>query len=254
MCVIKLFWKGEMEIEDQSNSFDAPLSSLSYGTRRLLTDCLNKSEAWKKLAESFLDLDIFSNAEIHNFEVNASPASCLLQELEDRLCTIGILVERLQPLVIVKHPCLYSESCSGESRKDSLLIPFGGTLKLHCRATGLPPPIYTWFRENEELDQTGEILTIDDFGSEHVGEYCCRISQQLPYDERSEELVSYPVVVELLPELPEIIAQPKSETCREGTDVKITFHIHEIPSLGVVEYQWFKGNTALPNGTSKDLE
>ncbi|XP_071439554.1 mucosa-associated lymphoid tissue lymphoma translocation protein 1-like [Hetaerina americana] len=258
-----------MNVQKSDQFFNTPIGEISYGIANFLKECLMECEGWKVLAESF---GIFSKAEIEQFNQDVVPAGRLLDELSTRLCTVGILAEKLrycklymalyaicgpEPLVIVKQPWQNGQFgfSTDDARERIMTIPFGCTLRLECKAEGLPPPVYAWFRDNEELlNQTEEILEVKAFGPQHVGEYCCRIAQKFLQEGTIVEVTSDPIEVDLMPQLPEIDTQPKSVTCREGSTAVLTFSLKESPAIGELHFQWFRYNQSLTGCTSQDLE
>ncbi|XP_046398673.1 mucosa-associated lymphoid tissue lymphoma translocation protein 1-like isoform X2 [Ischnura elegans] len=258
-----------MSVERLRYDFNAPIDSLSHNVVNFIEKCLMECESWKVLAESFPT--IFSKADVEQLSRNASPASRLLYELSTRLCTVGVLAEMLRicklfmplyalcepkPLVIMKQPWEASDYNAADAKERVKSVHYRSTLTLECRAEGLPPPVYAWFKDNEELaNETGEILEIHDFGPEDVGEYCCRVKQKFLLEGSINEVTSDPVEVDFVPEPPIITEQPEQlVACLEGSTAVISFSLAKSPAAGDVHLQWFRDNEVLEGCNDRELE
>jgi hypothetical protein len=88
--------------------------------------------------------------------------------LEDRKISVALQTTCSQSVISVQALFIFIERvvitqqpCEDE---DTIYIPEGMDLRLECRAFGLPPPRYVWFKGNGELkDQTSSILLVRDF-------------------------------------------------------------------------------------------
>jgi hypothetical protein len=85
----------------------------------------------------------------------AEEVCCLVNNMQSAVF-VAVLFTFTERLVITQQP--------GDN-EDTIYIPEGTDLQLECRAFGLPPPRYVWFRGNEELKaQTSSTLLITDSG------------------------------------------------------------------------------------------
>ncbi|XP_043283063.1 mucosa-associated lymphoid tissue lymphoma translocation protein 1-like isoform X2 [Venturia canescens] len=216
---------------------------------------LSNESAWKLLAENVAEhLEIVGASWLNTLEDsgNSSKKSAenLLFQLNTRMCTVGILSTLLEdcnllgalsilrqpePLIIEQQP-----NASG----DILEVALGTTLKLICRAKGLPPPKYAWYHNNTKLEnRTSEELSIKIENVNQQGEYRCKVLQFEIDGTRMNKKLSSIVYVRMKPTRIEIEKQPiPFLEVRKGDSFTLDCLVkcHPVP-----KYQWFRDNTKL---------
>nr|CAD7587246.1 unnamed protein product [Timema genevievae] len=220
---------------------------ISYSIFRSLKMRLQEDNAWRVVAENF---KIFRPVDIWEFAhcTSQSPSEKLIFELHERGCTVG-------HLCIVLRQCQLFEALSlltqperleitvhpGDGTDGDILVTLDGELNLKCEATGLPPPKYQWYHENEELfEQTSNTLVIQNFSFDEEGLYYCCVTQD---GDPPTEVFTSSVNAKIRPEPPIIWKEPRAqEVCRVGSDVIFTCEASAHPPP---HYQWFRDNTPL---------
>ncbi|CAG2054689.1 unnamed protein product [Timema podura] len=220
---------------------------ISYSIFRSLKMRLQEDNAWRVVAENF---KIFRPVDIWEFAhcTSQSPSEKLIFELHERGCTV-------RHLCIVLRQCQLFEALSlltqperleitvhpGDGTDGDILVTLDGELNLKCEATGLPPPKYQWYHENEELfEQTSNTLVIQNFSFDEEGLYYCCVTQD---GDPPTEVFTSSVNAKIRPEPPIIWKEPRAqEVCRVGSDVIFTCEASAHPPP---HYQWFRDNTPL---------
>lgn len=237
---------------------DVIVTHLEFEVIRSLTAVLDNDDTWRLVAECFNKCyGIFSASDIRAFQSRSSPSEMLLHEIGNRFCTVGVLSEILEhcqlydALSLLKQPERVVITHQPGDGEDTMYIPEGTSLRLECRAFGLPPPRYVWFLGNEELrDQTSNIVVIRDFSIQDEGEYYCCVSQAIDGNELYQ-VYSRRVNVELLPVPPTIHEQPVPHVVfREGDVVTLSCIATGHPEP---QYEWFKENIKLPGEETSTL-
>ncbi|XP_057323972.1 mucosa-associated lymphoid tissue lymphoma translocation protein 1-like isoform X2 [Microplitis mediator] len=229
-----------------------------------LVDELNYDNGWNILAEYVAQqLGFKGSSWIKLLEdkrnLKQTPAENLLCELTVRTCTVRTLGELLknckllralsiicerESLIITRQP-----NCDGT---DEVEVDFGKCLKLKCQATGLPPPVYTWYHENLPLEtQNKEELSVVISSTDQEGEYKCQVTQINTEDLIVDQLMSNSVYLKIKSRPVIITKQPLSviEVLINGT-LKLSCLADSHPAPN---YQWFHNNTKLDIQKSSEL-
>ncbi|XP_017879277.1 mucosa-associated lymphoid tissue lymphoma translocation protein 1-like isoform X1 [Ceratina calcarata] len=245
---------------------DTYVERLPVSTYKELVDALNKDETWITLANHVAEKLEYpcSNSWIRHLKEktnsNDSPGQRLLTELNIKLCTVEILQALLEscalynvlsiisdpePLCIILHP-------TDQSQTDILNIPFGHRLYLCCKATGIPPPTYTWYHRNMQLQHcTFNELDIVITSAAQAGEYKCKVDQIKNDGTLVSSLISKAVIVHVSMVPVEIEEQPLPILeAKEGEDFTIRCKAN---SYSEANYQWYHGNSKLEGETSDTL-
>lgn len=229
-----------------------------------IINALNKDAAWITLANHVAEELQLGTLWIHSLKKikypSDSPGQKLLSELNIKMCTIEILRTLLndcklydilsiisdpEPLSIIVHP-------TEELDTDILKVPFGRHLHLCCKAVGIPPPNYTWYHNNNQLqycvsDELDLLIT----STSQAGEYRCEVFQikndgslisTLTSKTVTVQIISIPVAIEEQP-------QPLLEV-KEGQNFTICCRANNYSKPC---YQWFHNNTKLEGETSNIL-
>jgi len=104
----------------------------------------------------------------------------------------------------------------------------GGNITFSCLAQGGPDNEYQWQHDGVDLmNETSNILTIDNIGAVNGGNYTCVVSNAAGSDSATATLYV----------APEIVTQPADILTRNGTVVNFTCKAESFPAP---EYQWEK--------------
>lgn len=231
---------------------ETKLHELDITVRWNLIDKLMIDDNWMRLAEL---MRVMGHETVERLQCFKNPAERLIDELADRMCTVDLLAFALKTqelfdalaLFIEREPLTVTRQPGNGS--EVVRVSYGDVLELQCNATGFPPPkSYQWFFNNEELSfGTSNILTIENFDLHHIGVYRCEIKQ----DETPDgSCCTNDVSVELLPDLPVIVEQPRPVVCLVGETFTLQCSVDCYPTPN---FQWYRGNEPLPGETYDGL-
>lgn len=221
---------------------------------------LDADNSWRRVVTAFRNYQIpvvFSERDIRRMETSTSPAKVLLEELQNRLCCVGIFCEILRTCNLLEILALISDPepieiilQPGEQDESVTYLARGGEFKLECRAVGLPPPTYLWHHFNTPLhDQTGPVLHIREFTDDDVGEYYCVLSHCVNGEICSK--LSYTVIADIMPEAPILLDDlPPQVTVPQEECVVLTVNATGRPPP---VFQWVLNNCIFDNETSNTL-
>lgn len=215
---------------------------------RNIISILDSNDGWKEVVYElqnyrvpvFLNVDILKKCPSPtNYLINElTKRSCGIQDFKDLLRKSNLLdalslLENIEPVQIVVQPGFEYEKIS---------VAFGEDLRLECVATGLPPPKYQWYCDNNMLSGCdSSILVVPDFKEDLEGEYYCIVSQKT--EEYLIEITSNTVVCSLLECLPEVLKNPPSLLVQKiGSEVKLEV---EIFCNSNYKIEWIKDNQIL---------
>ncbi|XP_076237321.1 mucosa-associated lymphoid tissue lymphoma translocation protein 1 isoform X2 [Calliopsis andreniformis] len=244
---------------------DTYIEYLPINTYKELVNALNKDAAWITLANHVAtQLEYPSTPWIQSLKesngTHGSPGQKLLFELNIKMCTVEILRTLLndcgllnvqsiisdpEPLTIITHP-------TEDIQTDTMKISFGQHLRLYCKAVGMPPPNYTWYQDDRQLQNyiSNELDIIITTASQ-AGEYKCKVSQTKNDGTLVSVLTSRSVIVQIFPLPVTIEEQPQSMLeVKDGESFTIYCKANSYPEP---QYQWFHNNTRLEGQTSNIL-
>ena len=244
---------------------DTYIECLPISVHKELVNALNKDAAWMILANHVAEQLQYPCASWiqslkENSQPNHSPGQRLLFELNIKMCTVEILRTLLddcrlfnvlsiisdpEPLRITSHP-------AEEAQTDILKISFGRHLRLYCKAVGMPPPSYTWYHGDRQLQNcTSDELDVAITSASQAGEYKCKVSQIKNDGTLLSSLISKPVTVQIFPIPVTIEEQPQSILeVKDGESFAICCKANSYPEP---QYQWFRDNSKLEGKTSNTL-
>ncbi|KAK0090647.1 hypothetical protein PV325_009390 [Microctonus aethiopoides] len=226
-----------------------------------LIDELSKDYCWNKLAEHVAKrLGFTESIWIKSLENNGLnnvkrlPAENLLDQLNMRMCTVGILCNLLEecnllralsvfhqpePLIITEQP-----NCD----EADVNIALGEYFKLRCQAIGLPPPSYVWYHENLPLEnQNSEEINLFIDNIEREGGYKCLIAQYDLDGLTLDKKFTNTVYLKVKPTRVLIKLQPLPFVEVEKDNVlELICNAESHPEP---KYQWFRDNTKLEGQT-----
>lgn len=182
------------------------------------------------------------------------PAENLLDQLNMRMCTVGVLCNLLEecnllralsvfhqpePLIITEQP-----NCD----ETDVNIALGEYFKLRCQAIGLPPPSYVWYHENLPLEnQNSEEINLFIDNIEREGEYKCLIAQYDLDGLTLDKKFTNSVYLKVKPTRVLIKLQPLPFVEVEKDNVlELICNAESHPEP---KYQWFRDNTKLEGQT-----
>ncbi|XP_046751892.1 mucosa-associated lymphoid tissue lymphoma translocation protein 1-like [Diprion similis] len=245
---------------------DLSLTELDYDVFLELEHELNKDFAWRTVAKYLVEnssannlSSTFSDRWIHRLETNirASPAKTLLMDLENgfqvgQLCKILEDCKLNDALYILHGPVdleiIEQPNANGRSYK----LAIGDTLKIVCKASGLPVPKFQWFHGNIELqNEKSSTLSILITNFDQEGEYRCKVEQYTRNGMLLREKSSEHVSLSIKPIPPEITLHPLSAEVKINEDHTLSCQVKPDPTL---KYQWYKDNELLKEKTQNTLQ
>ncbi|XP_078048918.1 mucosa-associated lymphoid tissue lymphoma translocation protein 1 isoform X2 [Augochlora pura] len=244
---------------------NATIECLPVDVYKDLINALDKDSAWITLANHVAEQlqyprVLWVQTLKETKAPHDTPGERLLFELNIKMCTIEILrillddcgLRNVMSIIADSEPLQIITQPTEKIGNNVLNVSFGRHLRLICKAVGMPPPSYSWYHENRQLqDSTSQELDIIVDSVSQAGEYKCKVSQikhngilvsTLTSNAVHVQICSVPVTIEEQP-------QPILEV-KEGEDFTIYCKAEGNPEP---QYQWFQDNAKLESETTNIL-
>ncbi|XP_047139673.1 mucosa-associated lymphoid tissue lymphoma translocation protein 1 isoform X1 [Hydra vulgaris] len=224
---------------------------------------------WKALIAQMPD-NKYTPAQISMFErqslrMGGSPSYELLKDLGFQLMEVAELaayleaIDNQEALLLIKP----YEHVTITMHPSSEVVQVGGSVTLHCQATGFPKPCYQWFHSNNCLKgQCHSTLKINNITMAMEGKYYCKVTNPVgsAYSNNADVHV-VPMIAKIVNG---ITAPIYSEDCKDENhneplkDVASTYvdsgqYYKLSSSTHANNYQWYKNGYPIPGECKKSL-